>query len=119
MKVTKKLIACLLVICMFLRLPKAEAIAAEAADVLIKTTISLDNKLGDSKRSDCSGIYTILSPCSKHKLVFHSFDSDGAVSLDQNLAYEPQNTLDSDDVLPWDNLSEPPQVGVMIPILHF
>ncbi|NNK13957.1 MAG: hypothetical protein HKP52_06945 [Desulfofustis sp.] len=119
MKVTKKLIACLLVICMFLRLPKAEAIAADAVDDFITTTISLDYQRGDFKQSDCSGIYTILSPCYKDTLVFYDIDRDGAVELDEDHAYEQQHSLDDNDMLPWNDVSEPPQVGVMMPILHF
>ena len=121
MNATKKMIACLLIVCMFLRLPKAEAVADDAVDGFVATTIGFDHQLKEnSEQPDCSGIYTILSPCSKKKLSIPRTGGVDSTDLYEAPPADYQSLMDDEnDILPWNDVSEPPQTGVLIPILHF
>ncbi|MFW2365877.1 MAG: hypothetical protein ACN4GW_05640 [Desulforhopalus sp.] len=93
MNATKKMIGCLLLICMFLRLPKAEAVAEDKVDDFVAATIGIDYQLRDSEQTDCSGIYTILSPCSGDMPIIP--DNKGVVIVNVNSRVCPRGLLRS------------------------
>lgn len=119
MSTIKKLTASILIICMFLRLPESEAKASEAADDFITAATSVGYPINISTQSDCTGIYSIFSPC--YTLQINTIDINGDGSLDMYDTDSMDHTLfnEEDRILPWDDDSEQPPVGFLIPILHF
>ncbi|MGI9538371.1 MAG: hypothetical protein ACR2PB_14970 [Desulfocapsaceae bacterium] len=119
MSTIKKLTATILIICMFLRLPESEAKASEAADDFITAATNVGYPINISTRSDCTGIYSLFSPC--YTLQITTMDNYGDGSLDIYDTDSRDHALlnDEDRVLPWDDELEQPQVGFLIPILHF
>jgi len=119
MSTIKKLTASVFIICMFLHLPEPEARASESADDFVNAATSVDYQINDSEQADCTGIYSIFSPC--YKLEISTIDMNGNTYLDK---YDPNSIdqalfNDEDQILPWENESEDPQVGFLIPIIHF
>ena len=119
MSTIKKLTASILIICMFLRLPESEAKASETADDFITAATSVGYPINISTQSDCTGIYSIFSPC--YTLQINTIDIHGDGSLDMYDTDSMDRALfnDEDRILPWDDESEQPPVGFLIPILHF
>lgn len=119
MRTIKKLTASILIICMFLRLPESKAMASEAADGFITAATSIEYPINDSRQADCTGIYSIFSPC--YTLQINTTDINGDGSLDRYDTDSMDQALfnDEDRILPWEDELEQPQVGFLIPILHF
>jgi len=115
----KKLIATLLVVCMFLRLPESKAMAAKAGEDSRTATASIEYSINDSKQANCTEIYSIFSNFYTFKI--NIVDSNGDSSLGMYGTDSGDHTLfnDEDRVLPWEHEPEQPQAGFMIPILHF
>lgn len=119
MNTTKKLIATLLIMCMVIRLPESEAKASEAADQFISADINSEYMLADPDHTTCTGIYTIISPCYTFQITFSDTTGNGTLDIYDTHSSYNQIFDDEYETLPWKNVSEPPQIGVLIPVLHF
>lgn len=119
MNTIKKLTASILIICMFVRLPESKAMASETVDDFITTATSIDYPINDSKQTDCTGIYSIFSPC--YTIQINTIDINGDGSLERYDTDSMDQTLfnDEDRILPWEEEPEQSQIGFLIPILHF
>lgn len=114
-----KLITSLIIICIVSHLPESEAKASDIADNFISAAIHSNDALTDSEDAECTGLYTIFSPCNTFHLNSSDLHGDGTLDKcdmsprDQSLLDDPYQTLT------WKKDSELPQVGFLIPILHF
>lgn len=63
MTTKKKLTASILIISLFMCLPEPEAKAAGDADDSIFAATIFDFPINDSRQADCTGLYSIFSPC--------------------------------------------------------
>lgn len=120
MNITKKFIAGILIIGMFVRFPGSEAKASEAADNFVSAAVNFDYPVTDLDQANCSGFYTIFSQCSTaaHMKISDS-NGDGTLDIYEVHSYDQPLLGDDDEVLPWNSDSEPPQTGFLIPVLHF
>lgn len=119
MSTVKKFIASIIIICMFLRLPDSDAKASDIADNFISTAINSNYPLTDSEHADCTGLYTIFSPCNTVHINITDLNGDGTLDIYDTVSHDQSLLDDEYQTLPWQNNSEPPQVGFLIPILHF
>jgi len=85
MNATKKMIVSLLIVCIFLRLPKAETVAEDKVDDFVATTIDIDYQLRGSEQTDCGGICTILSTCSGDMLIIQDNKGVGIVNVNSRV----------------------------------
>ena len=119
MKTTKKLIASLLILCIFLRLPETEAVAAEREVSEISAVVESKYLPITWNEHDCTGVYTILSACHTTKINSTDGIPGHRLGLLDSPSIDYPRELYDDELLPWNNVSEPPLGGVLIPILHF
>lgn len=122
MDVVKKMIASIIVVCMFLRIPESEAMASEAADNFISEVINVEHPLNDSNRIDCTGLYTIFSPCYTAQIKTTNINVDGSVDKYDRHAYDQSLLNGEDRTLPWQSEyseSEPPSSVFLIPVIYF
>lgn len=119
MNTIKKLTASLLIFCMFLRLPQSEAMASEAADNFIAVAMDLNDPPTYSVQADCTKVHTIFSPCNTVHMKATDINGDGSLDMFSTRSKDQSLFNDIDQILPWDNGSEPPQLGFLIPVLHF
>ena len=68
MKTMKKLIASLLILCIFLRLPETEAVAAEREENAITAVLESNYLPITWNKPERTGVYTILSACLATKI---------------------------------------------------
>ena len=119
MKTMKKLIASVLILCIFLRLPETEAVAAEREDKAITAVLESNDLPIKWNKPDCTGVYTILSACRATKIISTEGVGHHQFGLVESSSIDYPHQFDDDEVLPWNNVSEPPMGGVLIPIIHF
>lgn len=125
MNAVKKIIITLLIVCMFIRIPESEAKASESDDNFITATINAILPLTDSadlNQSDCTGLYTIFSPCYAAQIKTTTIHLDSTIDSYDTRSYEQSLLNGEDQTLPWQNEyteSEPPAVGFLIPVIQF
>ena len=119
MNIIKKLTAGILILCMFLRLPQDEAVAAETEEYAISSVMNGGPFPQASAREDCTGVYTIFSPCYTDQVLFTDGAGSRSVSQFESSPNDQHLSFDDSKLLPWDDVSEPPTSGSLIPILHF
>lgn len=122
MNVVKKMITSILIVCMFLRLPESKAMASEVADNFISEVINVEHPIINSNRIDCTGLYTIFSPCYTAQIKTANSNVDGGVDKYDRHAYDQSLLNGEDRTLPWQSeysASEPPSAVFLIPVIYF